>query len=456
MEKARLEGQMEIYSAIKKSSILALRQRVLDKETDPVKEDMNLPYWDRTPTEASAEIAHHCTEFLGKNMAVIQKYVRDGVAPGDDAPTNTGQGVVNGAPGAPPGEEEEVLGGVDLVELSGKCNAGNVKASMAAIVSNPHLATKLRDIKGLRGNRDEQTCAVGLLKELGVISKILWKPPGRVGYCAVYIIKNLRTSDGVAEFLLTDFLKLCLGCSFANFAKVKSSPEESKIKDSMAVPAEPLTVTGITEFFSNWDVWLNGLSRTGRTRVLPPVSSGSASPGEARHCTMSNGAGTPLVSESGRPRPSTAGIAVESATATGASADAWEFARGSDTVRKFIAWICIRSKQAVITNAYLTQKAKSLGYEKEHYEATCAWFRASGLAVAPESRGGEWSKLVLAKPPPEFTDELNNMLTSAFGWTDTEKQSWGGRMGAIGLVNTEFAIEQFKVLVDHLGKPEPG
>lgn len=35
MEKARLEGQMEIYSAIKKSSILALRQRVLDKETDP-------------------------------------------------------------------------------------------------------------------------------------------------------------------------------------------------------------------------------------------------------------------------------------------------------------------------------------------------------------------------------------------------------------------------------------
>ena len=63
---------------------------------------MNLPYWDRTPTEASAEIAHHCTEFLGKNMAVIQKYVRDGVAPGDDAPTNTGQGVVNGAPGAPP------------------------------------------------------------------------------------------------------------------------------------------------------------------------------------------------------------------------------------------------------------------------------------------------------------------------------------------------------------------
>ena len=44
IEKAREEGEMDIISAIKRSPILALRQRVLDKETEAVIADMSLPY----------------------------------------------------------------------------------------------------------------------------------------------------------------------------------------------------------------------------------------------------------------------------------------------------------------------------------------------------------------------------------------------------------------------------
>ena len=473
--KAKVDQDQDVVTALPNMPILALRQRVIDKEGEAMQKKMGLPFWERTPSDESTEVAHHVCQFLSESSETIQQYVRHGTPP-------------NGTPdSALPAERKQkenqedakaVYHGDKLVELANQSNAKQVRFCVTALLTTPCVVTKLRDVTGFRGSKADQDVAVGICAELGAITKLSWKAPGKVGYPPVYVIKNHRASDIVVSMRMEDIMTTLAKSTLSAFEKKAKSTEHNDVMaflEHHGKTPPPLSTGPIDAWYKKWHGFLSGTSNTAQLSApdaeLPQSLDGVRLTEEAALARDSKKQGetTKLATKAAEPAaadnpPTTPAREPHQKAAAQPKCTEGKLIELSDVVAgqrtSFIAWICTASQGASFVNSYLKTKLASKGFHDDgkDFEAIAAWFRSAGLAL-PGKRDSPVAKLTLARPPDDDIPKVVDMLATKFGLGASAKLKFDERLRKLGLVNNEFNFDTFLLLAEKLGEqgcmPEP-
>ena len=198
LENAQQAEDNAVLEAVRPMSILALRQRALDKDLARAQE-MNLPLWPRAVSNDAARIGHLATTFLNEQSVIIKNYIAGALG----GPDNLSRDENGGALENP---KEKAVTGDQLICDFEEADRSKIITCIAAFLKAPDKVTKLSQLK-FQGATKESGVALGILTALGAIKKVTWKPEGKTGYAGAYILKNTHTDSELGEIKLTNLLR---------------------------------------------------------------------------------------------------------------------------------------------------------------------------------------------------------------------------------------------------------
>ena len=143
-------------------------------------------------------------------------------------------------------------------------------------------------MSGLLG-RALQDAAMSVLHYAGLVTRIAWKPPQtKTGYAPMYVVKNYRFADKLAELKMGNFLNDILGLGWGD-CKSRSDGEHHHILEKHPNLLPELNTIKVQSFVSQWQSALNNAAASTAGQSPPAATStGAAAAPAAKDMKMHN------------------------------------------------------------------------------------------------------------------------------------------------------------------------
>lgn len=419
IQQARADGEEAVADAVAEMSILALRQRVMDKDLGRAR-DMHLPLWPRAVTEQAAEVGHLLTHFLAESAVIIKGFVRglpDG-SRGPDAAMSPGSGSA-ALPAAPtplandaPQHMAAILEGDSLRVALAELPLDRVKAAVAEVLKQPAKVIKLKNLRLLPAGRLQQA-ALGLLHCVGLVLRVAWKRRGATGYASTFLVKNANFADQLAELKAANLLRIFQ----VSVSEFKMQAEDEQAREVLADNASLLPA--ITS--EAVDLWVATWSSCFYVEAAPPTPAAPAPK-------------TPA------PAPRTP------APAPRQPLDAIAARRNSTHFK----WICAQTSERNIKKSYVAKKIAGFNANGDDWDLLVATMGALGLA-RDVTRGASKGAFEFSRPAdPAQIPIVVEGISKTFGPLDARGQAVLQTKLQASPINDGFEIETFHIVLKSL------